>query len=198
MSHVVTMQEYIRQLRDTYLAFPVDEVDKAVTILWDAYQENKNVVAFGNGGSGLIAAHLIQDLAKHVVSTDSKRDILPLPRFKALCLNECASTMTAWANDMGYEDTYAQMAINWIGEGDVLVTVSSSGTSKNVLKAMDVTKTRGGKNITFVGHSGGLVKGLADACIWVPTDNNYHAEDIFGSAVHLICDILRSQIQGRS
>lgn len=191
------IDNYVKGVIDAYSNFPTAEVEAVISLLLQAYYENKVVFTMGSGGSGSIAAHLVQDLAKHTIVSDSKDGVVVERRFKTLCLNESVSTLTTWANDMGYDEVFSQQLANWVDEGDIVIGVSGSGNSKNIVKAFKVAKEKGAVTIALTGHQGGKVKELSDVCVIVPSDVNYFIEDVHSSLVHIWCDIIRSHIQSK-
>jgi len=180
-----------------YGRFPVEEMEKIVKVLMKAYEEGKKVITMGNGGHGSTASHLINDLAKHTVVSDKKDEIVVEKRFKTLCLNDNVATLTSWANDVGYDDIFAEQLKNWVEEGDVVIGITGSGNSENILRAFKVAREKGSVTVALTGYDGGKIKALADICFIVPSDVISYIEDIHFSMTHIWCDIIRMHIQGR-
>ena len=186
---------YVRHLQDTLAMLPSNrDVERTVEVLLEAYHKGAKVMAFGNGGSGCLAAHFIQDLAKHTIVGDSKSEVVVEKRFKALCLNETISTMTTWANDLDWKAVFSQQVLNWIEPDDVVVGVTGSGNTENVLLAFEVAKRAGATTIALCG--GGKAAEIADVVVVLESDVNYIREDAMSAVVHIVCDALRSTIQG--
>lgn len=187
---------YVNGVVGAYSNFPVKEAEMVVNLLLQAYDNDGIIFTMGSGGSGSTAAHLVQDLAKHTIF-DSKNGIALKKRFKTLCLNESVATLTAWANDVGYDEVFSQQLANWVEKDDIVLGVSGSGNSNSILKAFEIAKERGATTIALTGHQGGVIKELSDVCVIVPSDVSYYVEDVHSSLVHIWCDILRSHIQGK-
>jgi D-sedoheptulose 7-phosphate isomerase len=169
-----------------------------IKVLLRAYDRGNKVITFGNGGSGSLAAHLTQDLAKHVVVSDSKSEVVVEKRFKTLCLNESVACLTTWANDVGYDRVFSEQLINWVEPGDVVIGITGSGNTENVLKALEVANKRRATTVALTGGSGGKVKDTAWINIIIDSNVNYCVEDALSSVVHITCDVLRSRIQGET
>jgi D-sedoheptulose 7-phosphate isomerase len=152
----------------------------------------------GNGGHSNTAAHMINDLAKHTITSDDKKTVVAENlRFLTMCLNDSVSIMTAVANDMGYEYVFSEQVANWVRAGDVLIGISVSGNSRNILLAFEEAKKRGATTICFSGFEGGKARGVADLNIIIPAQKCVQAEDIHLMITHMICDELKRLVQGR-
>lgn len=193
----IIINNYINNFRSTLDNFPTETVLKLVDLFYTAYKERKFVYTMGNGGSGLVASHIIQDLVKHTIVTDKKDETIEGSRFKGFCLSECSSTLSAWANDVGYDSIYAQVLTNVVETGDIVIGISGSGNSKNIIKAIEVAKAKGAVTVGFTGGTGGKLKEICDCCFVTPSDINYIVEDVHNIVVHLVCDILRSIVQDK-
>ena len=173
------------------------DVYKVIYRLMAAYESGKKVITFGNGGSGCLASHLVQDLAKHTIISNDKTTAVTAKRFRAMCLNESIATMTTWANDVDYSKVFSEQLINWCESGDVVIGITGSGNTKNVIEALEVAKKMGATAIAFTGGTGGRTKEVAEISLIVKTNNFYAVEDVLQCVVHIITDILRDRIQGR-
>jgi len=188
---------YVAQHIKVFEKFPVKEMEKIVEVLLRAYQQGKRVYAMGNGGHASTAAHLVADMAKHTVVSDKKDKVVIDKRFKIMCLNNDVATLTSWANDLSYDDVFSEQLKNWVQEGDVVIGISGSGNSENVLRAFRVARQKGATTIALSGYDGGKIKDIADICFIVPSDNIFFIEDMHLSATHIWCNIIRMYIQGR-
>jgi D-sedoheptulose 7-phosphate isomerase len=152
----------------------------------------------GNGGHCNTAAHMINDLAKHTVSSDNKQAVVAQQfRFRTLCLNDSASFVTGIGNDMGFDQIFSEQVANWAEPGDVVLGISGSGNSKNILKAFEEARKRGATTICFSGFEGGRARDLADLCIVVPCHKMVQVEDVHLIISHMIADELKRLVQGR-
>jgi D-sedoheptulose 7-phosphate isomerase len=135
---------------------------------------------FGNGGSASLASHFACDLGKGTALCNSAK------RFRALALTDNIPTITAWANDSGYEDIFAEQLKNFVRPRDIAFAISGSGNSKNVLNALNLSREAGAVNIGITGFDGGEMKFLCDVCVIVPSYNMQVIEDLHLSMAHSI------------
>lgn len=192
------INNYISDLTVVALSLPKDLIGQVIETLYQAYQDGKTIYTMGNGGHGSTAAHFINDLSKHTVVSDQKdRVVVTGRRLKAMCLNDSISTLTGWANDMGYERVFSEPLAGWVEKGDVVIGFSGSGNSPNILEAFAIAKERGATTICLSGFDGGLAIDRADICLVVPSQNMLIIEDLHLVICHLVTAILRSRIQSR-
>ncbi|HID24182.1 MAG TPA: SIS domain-containing protein [Planctomycetaceae bacterium] len=142
----------------------------------------------GNGGSAATASHMANDF--------NKLTIVPgQPRFKAIALTDNVPLMTAWGNDTAYENIFVEQLLNFLEPGDVVIGISTSGNSPNVLKALQVAREHGAVTVGFTGRDGGQLKHLVDHCILVPSDHIGQQEDMHMVLDHVIATTLRHLIE---
>ncbi|MBS3063654.1 MAG: SIS domain-containing protein [Candidatus Diapherotrites archaeon] len=178
---MVSTQAYLENLKKVIDGLPCKDIDACIQALLQACQAGHQVFVFGNGGSAATASHVANDL--------NKGCLLPgKPRFKAICLNDNVPLMTAWGNDSSYEDIFVEPLKNFLQKGDVVLAISASGNSPNVLKAVEYAKERGAKTVAWTGFGGGKLKPLADLSIVVPSHEYGPCEDL-----HLVLDHLMMQ-----
>ena len=188
--------DYLCGVGEVFERIPRGIVQKIIEALLKAYEDGKKVITMGNGGHASTASHLVNDLAKHTVVSDEKdKVIVKGKRFKTLCLNDNMPTLTSWANDVGYDDCFSEQLANWVEEGDIVIGITGSGNSENILKAFEAARRSRAITIALTGYQGGEVKDLADICFIVPSNNILFIEDIHLSLTHLWCDIIRRIIQ---
>ena len=166
-----------------------DRVDQIAELLYRSYQEDKTTYLFGNGGSASLASHFACDLAKGTWVPGST-----LKRFRATALTDNLPILTAWANDSGYEDIFAEQFRGIIQPGDIAFAISCSGNSPNVLKALQVAREAGALTIGLGGFEGGFMKALCDVSLIVPSDNMQIIEDLHLSVAHCLFTLVRHQI----
>jgi D-sedoheptulose 7-phosphate isomerase len=170
-----------------------------VSILWAAGQAGKRIFTMGNGGHGNTASHMINDISKHTVSSDDKTSVVSDTfRFRTLCLNDSMSFVTGIANDMGFEHVFAEQLANWVAPGDVVIGISGSGNSANVLAAFRTARSSGASTIALTGFKGGKCVTEADLCIVVPCDKMVMVEDFHMMISHMVADELKKLVQGRT
>jgi len=159
-------------------------------ILDAAIQEDKGMFICGNGGSAAIANHALCDMVKCVCSDTGLK-----PRIQSLSAH--TELLSALSNDIGYEDVFAYQIETFGREGDVLMTVSSSGNSPNVVKAIHAARKVGMKTIAFTGFMGGESSKVADVNIHVPAQNYGLSEDVHMSVIHIVAQFIRmKRLQG--
>lgn len=163
--------------------------DHFVETLWKAFEGGNTVFLCGNGGSAANASHFGQDIAKGTLeSMDQTR------RFRVIPLTDNIGFITALANDEGYDSIFEQQLRNLGQRGDVLVAISGSGNSPNVLKAVDYAKSIGMTTVGVTGYDGGKLRTLADQSVHVPVWDMGMAEAIHGVVFHLVMCRLRERV----
>lgn len=198
-NHIETgIEAYMDRLCDTLKNLDKAPISRMVEAIFEAQRAGNRIFTMGNGGHANTAAHMINDLAKHTVSSDSKDSVVTEARFKTMCLNDSISFVTGLGNDMGYEHVFSEQLKNWCEPGDVVIGVSGSGNSANVLKAFEVAKARGAVTIALSGKGGGKAKDIADICIIVPSDKMVQIEDVHLAVNHAVADELKKLIQNRT
>jgi D-sedoheptulose 7-phosphate isomerase len=163
---------------------PFALIDEVTEALWSAYVESKTVYVFGNGGSAALASHCACDLGKGTVINGNRR-------LRVLALTDNVPLMTALANDISYDDIFAEQLTPLIEKGDIALAISGSGNSPNVLKALQVARQAGAFTIGLTGFQGGKMKPLCDLCVIIPSDNMQVIEDLHVSVNHSVFTSLR-------
>lgn len=178
--------------KEAVLAYPglLERIGAATTAIVAAFQEGKKVLFCGNGGSAADAQHLAAEFSGRFYT-----DRAPLPS-EALHCN--SSYMTAVANDYGYEFVYSRMVQALGSKGDVLVSLSTSGQSKNIVEAMKVARERGMINIALTGEGGGTMAGLSDILIDVPSKDTPRIQESHITIGHIICQLTEEQLFQKS
>jgi D-sedoheptulose 7-phosphate isomerase len=171
---------YFEELRRVAAALPYDMINRIADELLNGYESNRTVYLFGNGGSASLASHFACDLGKGTALCNGAK------RFRALALTDNIPTITAWANDSGYEDIFAEQLKNFVRPRDIAFAISGSGNSKNVLNALNLSREAGAVNIGITGFDGGEMKFLCDVCVIVPSYNMQVIEDLHLSMAHSI------------
>ena len=189
MNAITQCRPYFELLSKTIRSLPFEQVDRVADVLVRAYEQQRTVFVFGNGGSAALASHFACDLGKGTVNGSSKR-------FRVLALTDNVPLMTAWANDSKYADIFCEQLTNFAAPGDIAFAISASGNSPNVLKALRVAKQGGCITAGLTGFSGGRMLALCDACIVVPCDNMQIIEDLHVCVAHSLFTCVRSKICG--
>jgi D-sedoheptulose 7-phosphate isomerase len=181
-------QDYVSRLRDVLAELDLDAVAAATALLLDAYEHGHTVFICGNGGSASTASHMAADLGKNTVAAGS-------PRLRVLSLNDNMAWFSALANDLGYENVFVEQMGNLLQPRDVLIILSASGNSANVVRAAEFAKAHGGRVLALVGFQGGRLRELAEVAIHVKCDAYGPVEDVHLVLNHVFTEALRQRIR---
>ena len=177
MDHI---RNYLEDLRAALDALDLEQVQAARQLIGAARDQGRQVFLCGNGGSAATASHMANDLGK---GASYGRD----SRFRVIALTDNVSWMTALANDINYEAIFAEQLRNLGQAGDVLVAISGSGNSQNVLNAVEIAREKGMKTIGWTGFDGGKLAALADLAIVAGSHHMGRVEDVHTILMHLVC-----------
>ena len=181
------IRRYIAEVQALVGAMPESDICRVIDALLAAWRGGRRIYVFGNGGSAATASHFACDLGKGT--------LLPgKAPFKVVPLTDNVPLITAWANDVSYEDIFANQLAGVVEAGDLVIGISTSGNSPNVLKAMPVARVAGARTIGFIGFSGGRLKELVDMAVIAPGHNTAQCEDAHHVLQHLICAVLREEL----
>jgi D-sedoheptulose 7-phosphate isomerase len=183
------VRDYLNMLKDLLDAVNTREVEEVVSLLFDAYQNDRRLVLCGNGGSGATSSHLVCDFQKNILLDGGKA-------FEVVALTDSPALLSAWSNDTHFENVFAGQARTWLRRGDVLIAISGSGNSPNVLKAVEVANEVGATSIGFCGYGGGKLAKLASRSIVVDKRNMQQVEDLHMILGHVLFSALRDRIKG--
>lgn len=179
---------YLEQLRTTISNLPVDGIEQAIKMLHRARLSGHQVFIMGNGGSAATATHFVCDLAKNTAYPD-------LPGFRVIGLSDNMAIFSALGNDNGYENVFVDQLRNFVRKEDVVIGISTSGNSDNVLRAIQLAQETGAHTIGMTGFNGGKLASLVELEIRVPSHNIQHVEDVHLSLEHMICSALIKQAE---
>ena len=155
------------------------ELESACELLLAAYKEKHQIFVAGNGGSAGTANHFSCDFGKNAVKSQSDR-----PHIISLSAN--IEVLTALGNDFSYSDVFSEQLKNLMNSGDVILLISASGNSPNIVEAAKYAKSRGCKVIGMTGFSGGKLRELSDVSLHVPCNSYEEAEDLHMILTHMI------------
>ena len=173
------IQTYHTDFAKIFADFDLEALSKAAQLVADCYAADKQIFTAGNGGSAAVAIHFAADFGKNVAGSNDKH-----PRILSLCCNP--ATITALANDCGYENTFCFQLRSLLNLNDLVILVSSSGNSPNIVEAAKFAKSGGAVVIGMTGFSGGKLKELADVSLHVPCDVYELVEDAHSFFCHAI------------
>lgn len=154
-----------------------------VDLLLEARKNGNNIYIMGNGGSASTASHFTCDFNKGL---SYKKDV----RFKMICLNDNIATMLAYSNDLGYENVFVEQLKNFLKKNDVVIGISGSGNSKNILNAIEYANDLGAKTVGLTGFDGGKLKDIVDISIHADINNMQVAEDVHMTICHMLYSIM--------
>ncbi len=183
--------DHVQKVIAALQALDLAAIQSVVSALESARAEGVTIFTLGNGGSATTATHFACDLAKGTSAHGQRR-------MRAMAINDNLALLTAWSNDVDYSSVYAEILKNFVRVRDVVVAISTSGNSSNVLRAAELARKRGATLIAFTGQSGGALRGLAD--IWCPVTTNDagEAEDVHLAICHAVTAALRLSCQDDS
>jgi len=183
--------DYVSGLKQALDLVPTEQVAALMQRLVDAYRGGKKVFVIGNGGSAATASHMACDLSKTILGHGPAGD---RRRFRVMALTDNIPLVTAWANDVCYECVFAEQLKAWADPGDLVIVITGSGNSRNIIDAVKMARTLGAHTFGLLGFNGGETKDLVDEYVMVPVDNYGYVEDIHMMLDHLATAYLRSVV----
>ena len=187
-------KEYLTGLKSVLDKLPLDVIDKMMAAIEEAHAQRRQIFVIGNGGSAATASHMMNDLNK---GTLGHKGDAPWKRFKVIALTDNVSLMTAWANDTNYNTVFAEPLKNLADRGDVLIAISASGNSPNIIAAVEAAKQIGLTVLGLGGFTGGKLAQLADACFVVPSNGYGPVEDVHMILDHIITGYFYAKLSGK-
>lgn len=178
------LSKHISDLCTVLAGISTESVQRVVELILQAYRSGRHVYILGNGGSASTASHFACDLSKAAVSGRARR-------IRATSLTANLALLTAWANDVSYEMVFAEQLLTVADEGDVIVAISASGNSPNVLAAVRAAHGLGAATVALVGFSGGALKDLVDVAVHIESDDYGVVEDCQLAVEHAITASIR-------
>lgn len=166
----------------------VSEIGRMVNFILTAYKAGGKAVLFGNGGSAADAQHIACELVG--------RFMLKRQAFPAIALTSNTSTLTAVANDYGYETVFSRQVEALVNKKDVVIGISTSGDSRNVVEAMKLARSKGAKTIGLTGGNGGKLAEVADLVLIVPSDSTPRIQEAHITIGHIVCELVERELSG--
>lgn len=171
--------QYIKQLKTILDTFDHDCFTRMIDAIMAAYAKDRHIFVMGNGGSGATASHLTCDINKGCCFDLEKK-------FKMICLNDNMPTLLALANDVSYESVFVEQLKNFFAPGDLVIGISGSGNSTNVLKAVQYANDHAGHTIGLSGFSGGKLAQLAQIPFIAVVNDMQQVEDVHMVVAHMV------------
>lgn len=189
----LTPAQYLKRCAEVFDTLNVSEIEALSNDIFAAYQQQKFVFIIGNGGSGSNSSHFCEDLGK---STLDRKDFNndAVKRLKVLSLTDNTPYILAWGNDEGFDQVFVQQLKNFASPGDLLIAISGSGNSPNILKAVEWANGRGLTTWGITGYSGGKLKSLGKKNLHVPLDDMGMVESVHLVAFHWILNDIHGRI----
>jgi D-sedoheptulose 7-phosphate isomerase len=184
----VLVDDYIAGLKECLAELSARDIEEAAGLILEAYKKGRRVFIMGNGGSATTAMHFARDLQIGTAAPGK-------PRIQATCLADNTAFVTAIANDINYESIFREQLVGVVGKGDVVIGISASGNSPNVLRAIEYANQNGAVTIGLVGFGGGKLKSLAGKSIVISKKNYQMVEDIHMALAHMIPFWLKNEIE---
>lgn len=176
--------DYAGELKAALSSLDKEKLQKAFDMLMKAYKKDKRVFVLGNGGSASTASHMASDLGKGTLARVYDKGER---RLRIMSLTDNVSLLTAYANDLGFEDIFVQQLRNLVEKGDLVVVLSGSGNSLNVINAVRYAKSRGAKTVGLLGFkTGGKLAKLVDCAIIVQSNHYGPIEDVHLAINHIL------------
>lgn len=182
-------RRYFETLCGVLSSITLEGLARALEVLEQAYAERRHIFLAGNGGSASTASHMANDLGKTVAGSDPTR-----VGFRVIALTDNVPLLTAWANDVSYEEVFVRPLRGLARAGDVLMVLSGSGNSQNVIRAAQAAKEMGLTTIALLGRGGGALKRLVDIAVDVPSDDYGPIEDAHLAISHLLTAYFREAL----
>lgn len=189
MDYRKDITEYIELEREVLSKLDIDALNEAMQLIEEAYRNRKKVYIFGNGGSSATASHYQNDFNKGLSETLETK-------FEFVCLNNDTATLMAIANDMGFEEVFRYQLQGRIREGDLVIALSGSGNSANIMNAVRYAKEQGNKVIGLTGIKGGKLMEEADVSLHVPVNSMQVTEDVHMIFDHLMVSVFYKHLCG--
>lgn len=181
------IESYLTRLHAAVEALPRERLAELGEILYRTYRNGQQVFTLGNGGSASTASHMAADLAKNTISANMRR-------FRIVSLNDNQALLTALANDLGYQNVFSEQLKNLIRAGDLLIALSGSGNSPNVINAIRYAQRQCAEVVAILGFEGGEAARLADLSVVVPSDHYGIVEDTHLIINHILVDYFRHRL----
>ncbi|MCK4539867.1 SIS domain-containing protein [Candidatus Parcubacteria bacterium] len=186
-----TAKKYFSDLKKVIDELDLNILEKITEIIHDAYKNDKQIFIMGNGGSAATASHFACDLGKGTLLNNGQNNT---KRFRVISLTDNVATMTAWGNDTDYSHIFSDQLKNLINSRDVVIGISASGNSPNVINAINLAKKHNAKTIGFAGFEGGELAKISDVAIVAKINRYDIAEDVHLVLGHLVTRYFKNTI----
>jgi D-sedoheptulose 7-phosphate isomerase len=189
----LNVADYVTRLQAELARVDQDEIRQMADLIYEAWENDKFVYIFGNGGSGTTATHMSEDLGKSSLREKDLHDETK-KRLKVMSLTDNLGWIMAVGNDLAYDQIFVQQLMNYGREGDVVLAISGSGNSPNVLNAVDWANRHGLKTFGLTGYSGGKLRTMAQSGLHVPLTDMGMVESIHLCLFHWVLNDVFARI----
>jgi D-sedoheptulose 7-phosphate isomerase len=170
------------EVKQAVVRSEVETIEQITEMMVDTYKENGKVIAFGNGGSAADAQHIVAELMSRF---EKERRALP-----AIALSTNSSTVTAIANDYDYDLVFSRQLEVLLNNSDAVIGISTSGNSRNVIKAIELANAKGAKTIALTGGNGGKLAKIATIALTVPSNSVARIQEVHITIIHIVCMLI--------
>lgn len=188
-SFKLSIDKYLFELKQVIDSIDRDSVQLALEMIIECYNRNGFIYIFGNGGSASTAAHFVNDFNK--IGSEGLKQ-----KFRFCCLNENISMILSVANDINYTQIFKMQLENYLTSNDLVIGISGSGNSDNVIKGIEYANSCGAETMTLVGYEGGKLKEMANHSIHIAIDHMQYVEDMHLILNHLMMLTLKHYLKG--
>lgn len=181
------IHNYVRGLQGCLDELSSQDIEGIADIIFQAYKKGRQIFIMGNGGSATTACHFARDLQ---IGTA----VAGKPRIRAASLSDNIACVTSLANDLDYDSIFKEQLVGQLSEGDVVIGISASGNSPNVLKAAEFARSQGAIIVGLIGFGGGKLKGLTHKCVVLSSKDYGQVEDIHLTLDHVISYLVKDRL----
>jgi D-sedoheptulose 7-phosphate isomerase len=181
-----SIKEYQKNLINTIENIEIESIQQIALTFIEARDKGKTIYTIGNGGSGSTASHMVCDITKGCSFNKKKR-------FKMFCLNDNIPTILAYSNDVSYDVVFEEQLKNVINQDDVVLAISGSGNSKNIIRAVKYAKSVNAKTIGMTGYDGGQLKRISDISLNANINDMQISEDVHVIVMHMLYKLLENE-----
>ncbi|QOJ20064.1 MAG: SIS domain-containing protein [Gammaproteobacteria bacterium] len=179
----ITATSYLDKLQATLAALDRDQIDHAVGLVTAAWENGRQIITLGNGGSSLTALHFINDWNKSIYLSSGRS-------FRGRSLLDNVGLIMSYSNDISFEDMFVEQLKNIMEPGDLVLALSGSGNSENVIRAVQYANTHGAVTLGLCGYSGGKLKEIAQHHVWAAVNDMQISEDVHAIFGHIVMQAL--------
>lgn len=178
-----TSSAYLEKLTRQLNSTDTKEMDAAIGVIVDAWKAGRQIITLGNGGSSMTALHFVNDWNKSIFMSTGRS-------FRGRSLVDNMGLVMSYSNDLSFQDVFVEQLKNILEPGDLVIAISGSGNSENVIRAVDYANANGGVTLGLCGYSGGRLKEIAQHKVWVAINDMQICEDVHAIFGHIVMQAL--------